>query len=138
MIDVESSDKIGSSYATEVALAQVGAALTTIDLLRSQLAEATAQTEQVWGQRDGAYARNECLEKQLAQLRQERDVRQYFHHSERQDAAMHFLATEERLNRKVDRARNEPRGLSESLAKQVAQSRSALQTPESPLSQVVC
>jgi len=114
----------------QLAQAQAVAAQTSIELLRTQLADATAQAQDLRAQRDGAHVRAERLEQQLAELRAERDGLQQAHHAERQEMATHFRVTEDRLNTEVDRARQEARGLTESLAKQAAQSRAALQDLE--------
>lgn len=114
----------------QLAQAQAVAAQTSIEVLRTQLAEATAQAQDLRAQRDGAHIRAERLEQQLAELRAERDGLQQAHHAERQEMVTHFRVTEDRLNTEVDRARQEARGLAENLAKQVTQSRAALQDLE--------
>lgn len=96
-----------------VALAEATAAQTSIALLRTQLADAAAQTQELRSQRDGAYARQERLEQQLTELRQEMDLLQLTHLGERQDWAEHSRSSEDRLNAEVDRLRVEGRQLTQ-------------------------
>jgi chromosome segregation ATPase len=121
----------------QLAQAETAAAQTSIELLRTQLAEATAHTIELRTQRDGAYARAERLEQHLAELRDERDVLLQHHQAERKEMTAHFRSTEDRLNQEVDRARQEARGLSESMSKQATQSRTALQTLQDRVSTAV-
>lgn len=95
----------------QLAQAQTATAQTSIELLRTQLADATANGHDLRAQRDDALARAERLALQLATLGGERDLLQERHQAERQELTTHFRATENRLNLEVDRARQQSRTL---------------------------
>lgn len=73
--------------------------------LREQLQQIGAQADDLQRQRDGAFARNERLDQQLAALSAQLEAQGRQHEHERAELRAHIRATEEHALGEVDRAR---------------------------------
>ncbi|WP_313206930.1 DNA-binding protein [Stenotrophomonas sp.] len=88
------------------------------DTLRDHVRQIQGQLEDMRSQRDGAHARNERLEDQLATVRTDSEQQARQHATERDGLLAHIRATEDRSLQEVGRARQALQQLQESTAAQ--------------------